>query len=91
MPFSGARRQSDAFEAPTLDRRWNSQRLAIFRDRATSNIDAVAFQPFHDLVVGQDVAGGLRIDHLANAVADGFRGMEVPLACGRDRRGEEVF
>src|ERR1700745_780354 len=41
----------DALEAPALHRGGNAQCLAIFRDRAARDIDAVALQPLNDLVV----------------------------------------
>src|SRR5262249_57059416 len=88
---SGAGAGGDALEPPALHRGGNAQCLAIFRDRAARDVDAVALEPLNDLVVRQHIASGLGIDHLADAVAHRFRRMRVAcVGCG-DRRREEIF
>jgi hypothetical protein len=59
--------------------------------RAARDVDAVALQALDDLVVRQHVAGGLGLDHGADAVAHRFRGVSVAVAGRRDGRGEEIF
>jgi hypothetical protein len=59
--------------AAALHRGGNAHRLAIFRDGAARDVDAGLAQLLDDGVVRQDVARLLRIDQLADAVADGFR------------------
>ena len=66
--------------APALHRGGDAQGFAVFGHRAARNIDAVALQLLHDLIVGQDGLGRFRLNQLANAMAHRFGGMRLPSA-----------
>ena len=50
----------------------DAQRLAVFRDRAPRDFDALGFQQRHDAVVGQDFVRLLVQNEFLDAVAHGF-------------------
>jgi hypothetical protein len=79
------------FRAPPLHGRWDPHRLAVLRDGPPRDVDTVAFQSLHNLIVGQNRVRRLRVDQLADAVADGLRGMCRTIARRGNRRGKKVL
>src|SRR5579883_3155529 len=77
--------------ASTLNRRSNSQLLAIFCYRPPGDVYAVALQHVDDRVVGQNFARTFRVDDSLDPMTNGF-GRERGSAVGAlDRGGEKVF
>src|SRR5208337_3402689 len=77
--------------APAVDRRRNTQTVAIFGDGAAGDLYIDRLEPRHYGVVGQNVVDALLVDHLLDLEAHGLGGMGGGAARRRDRGGEEVF
>src|SRR5579859_6266162 len=87
FPISDA----ESLLAPALHRGGDAHRLAVFRDRAPRDVDAVLDEHIDDLVVGEDAVALLGLDQRLDAEPYRLR-RERRAAVGRgDRRGEEIL